>query len=68
MTMTFGIVGLDRIGAAVVRLAKGFNTKVIYHNRQARNYRIETELNAKYVDLNNLLKQSDFISVYADLF
>jgi glyoxylate reductase len=58
---------LGRVGAAVARRAKGFNMKVIYHNRQTRNYRIETELNAKYVDLDNLLKESDFLSIHADL-
>ena len=30
MAMTFGIVGLGRIGAAVARLAKGFNMKITY--------------------------------------
>jgi glyoxylate reductase len=65
--MTLGILGLGRVGAAVARRAKGFNMKVIYHNRQTRNYRIETELNAKYVDLDNLLKESDFLSIHADL-
>jgi glyoxylate reductase len=65
--MTLGILGLGKIGSAVARRAKGFNMRVIYHNRQKRENRMETQLNVKYVDLNNLLKQSDFLSIHADL-
>jgi lactate dehydrogenase-like 2-hydroxyacid dehydrogenase len=65
--MTLGILGLGKIGAAVARRAKGFNMKIIYHNRRTRNYKIETETEARYVDLNSLLRQSDFLSIHADL-
>jgi lactate dehydrogenase-like 2-hydroxyacid dehydrogenase len=65
--MTLGILGLGRVGSAVARRAKGFNMKIIYHNRQTRNYQTETELDAKSVDLNGLLKQSDFLSIHASL-
>ena len=65
--MTLGILGLGKIGAAVARRAKAFNMKIIYHNRQTRNYKIETETQARYVDLNSLLRQSDFLSIHADL-
>jgi glyoxylate reductase len=65
--MILGILGLGRIGLAVARRAKGFNMEIIYHNRKTRNYQAETELNAKSVDLNTLLKQSDFLSIHASL-
>jgi glyoxylate reductase len=65
--MTLGILGLGKIGAAVARRAKGFNMKIIYHNRRTRNYKIETETEAQYVNLNSLLRQSDFPSIHADL-
>jgi lactate dehydrogenase-like 2-hydroxyacid dehydrogenase len=65
--MTLGFLGLGKIGAAVARRAKAFNMKIIYHNRQTRNYKIETETQARYVDLNSLLRQSDFLSIHADL-
>jgi len=65
--MTLGILGLGKIGAAVARRAKAFNLKIIYHNRQTRNYKIETETQARYIDLNSLLRQSGFLSIHADL-
>jgi len=41
--------------------------KIIDHNRQTRNYKIETETEARYIDLNSLLRRSDFLSIHADL-
>ena len=63
---TLGIIGLGRIGSAVARRAKGFNMKVIYHNRK-RNRQLESELNATYVELEELLAQSDFVSIHTTL-
>ena len=64
--MTLGIFGLGRIGSAVARRAKGFNMKILYHNR----HRIINQLDdpiANYVDINKLLKESDFLSIHANL-
>ncbi|HEX2169813.1 MAG TPA: D-glycerate dehydrogenase [Nitrososphaera sp.] len=61
-----GIIGLGRIGSAVARRARGFNMKVIYHNRE-RNRQLESELNATYVELEELLAQSDFVSIHTTL-
>jgi glyoxylate reductase len=64
--MTLGIFGLGSIGAAVARRATGFNMKILYHNRN----RIINQLNnpiATYVDINTLLKDSDFLSIHATL-
>jgi glyoxylate reductase len=63
---TLGIIGLGRIGSAVARRARGFNMKVIYHNRK-RNGQLESELNATYVELEELLAQSDFVSIHTTL-
>ncbi|HZD82627.1 MAG TPA: D-glycerate dehydrogenase [Nitrososphaeraceae archaeon] len=65
--MTLGIIGLGRIGTAVARRAKGFNMKIIYNNRSTRNHQIESELKAEYVDMNNILEQSDFLSIHTTL-
>jgi glyoxylate reductase len=65
--MTLGIIGLGRIGTAVARRAKGFNMKIIYHNRSTRNSQIESELKAEYVDINYILEQSDFLSIHTTL-
>ncbi|AFU59034.1 glyoxylate reductase [Candidatus Nitrososphaera gargensis Ga9.2] len=63
---TLGIIGLGRIGAAVARRAKGFNMKILYHNR-SRNQQLGSELGARYVDLDDLLAQSDFVSIHTSL-
>jgi gluconate 2-dehydrogenase len=56
---TLGIVGLGRIGSAVARRARGFEMRVLYHNRSAATN--ETELGATRVDLDTLLAQSDHV-------
>jgi len=64
--MTLGIFGLGSIGAAVARRATGFNMKILYYNRN----RVVHQLNhpiANYVDINRLLKESDFLSIHATL-
>lgn len=63
---TLGIIGLGRIGSAIAKRAKGFDMKILYHNRN-RNLQIEAELGAKYVDLDELLAQSDFVSIHTSL-
>ena len=63
---TLGIIGMGRIGSAVARRARGFDMKVIYHNRK-RNQQLESELNATYVELDKLLTQSDFVSIHTTL-
>ena len=63
---TLGIIGLGRIGSAVARRARGFDMKVIYHNRN-RNQQLESELNTTYAELDELLAQSDFVSIHTTL-
>lgn len=58
---TIGIVGLGRIGAAVARRAKGFNMKVLYTRHPK--LELEAELGMEHVELNELLRQSDFVCV-----
>lgn len=63
---TLGVIGAGRIGTAFALKSKGFNMKVLYFNR-SRNELIEKELNAKKVELDELLKESDFISLHVPL-
>lgn len=63
---TLGIVGLGAIGAAVARRAIGFGMKVLYYNRR-RNGALEAALNAQYRSLDDLLAESDFISLHCPL-
>lgn len=64
---TLGIIGFGRIGQSVARRAKGFNMRVLYHQRNQAAQETEKELNADYVSLNELLKNSDFISLHCPL-
>ncbi len=57
---TLGIVGLGRIGAAVARRAKCFSMEVLYHSR-TRKPELEAELGCRYVPLEDLLRESDFV-------
>ena len=63
---TLGIIGLGRIGSAVAKRAKGFGMNIIYHNRN-RDLGRELQLGARYVELDDLYAQSDFISVHTTL-
>jgi glyoxylate reductase len=63
---TLGIIGLGRIGSAVARRARGFNMKILYHNRK-RNKQLESELNVAYSELDELLAESDFVSIHTTL-
>jgi glyoxylate/hydroxypyruvate/2-ketogluconate reductase len=60
---TLGIIGMGRIGQAMARRAKGFSMRVLYHNRRRAPKAVEKELGAKYVTLDRLLKESDFVSL-----
>jgi gluconate 2-dehydrogenase len=56
---TLGIVGMGRIGSAVARRARGFEMKILYHNRsRAAN---EAELGARRVGLDELLREADHV-------
>jgi lactate dehydrogenase-like 2-hydroxyacid dehydrogenase len=59
---TLGILGMGRIGAEVARRAVGFNMKILYHNRN-RHLNHESEFGAVHVSKEDLLKQSDFVSI-----
>ncbi len=64
---TLGIVGMGRIGMAVARRCRfGWNMNVLYHDRHA-NEAADQELGARKVSYDELLAQSDFVSVHTDL-
>jgi glyoxylate reductase len=64
---TLGIVGMGRIGYALARRCHfGWDMQVLYYDTY-RNEKAETELDARQVDLDTLLAQSDFVSVHTDL-
>lgn len=64
---TLGVIGMGRIGGALARrAAKGFGMKVIYHDRAA-NAELDVEIGSKNVEMDELLKTSDFVSVHVPL-
>lgn len=64
---TLGIVGMGRIGFATAkRLHGGWGMKVLYTARGPK-ADADTQLGATRVELDELLAQSDFVSVHADL-
>jgi lactate dehydrogenase-like 2-hydroxyacid dehydrogenase len=63
---TLGIIGAGRIGTAFALKSKGFNMNILYADGK-NNLKLEQELDAKKVELNELLKKSDFISLHVPL-
>ena len=62
---TIGIIGFGRIGQAVARLAAAFGMNVLAYSRTQRPVE---GLDVKYVDLDTLLANSDFVSLHCPLF
>ncbi|MBS3989576.1 MAG: D-glycerate dehydrogenase [Dethiobacter sp.] len=64
---TLGVVGMGRIGQAVVRRAKGFDMKVIYYNTNRKSEAEENALGVEYRELDSLLQEADFVSLHVPL-
>lgn len=60
---TLGLIGFGRIGQAVARRAAGFSMKVLYFDK-SRHTDLEQELGVTYASLDQILEQSDFISLH----
>ena len=64
---TLGIVGLGNIGQAVMRRARGFDMRVIYHSR-TRQPQFESDYAIEWrPSLDSLLGESDFVSIHVPL-
>jgi glyoxylate reductase len=64
---TLGLIGFGRIGRGVARRAMGFGMRVLYSDEVRCAAEIENELHAQYVSLDELFRQSDFISLHVPL-
>jgi glyoxylate reductase len=63
---TLGIIGLGRIGEALIRRAKGFDMNILYHSR-TRKREVEENWGAAFADMDVVLKTSDFICIMTPL-
>lgn len=63
---TMGIIGLGRIGRSVARIAQAFGLSVLAYDEYP-NKELETDT-LRYVDLEELLANSDVISLHCPLF
>ena len=61
---TVGIIGMGRIGSQVSRILHTIGANIIYYSRTPKP-EIEKETGAKFVTLDELLSQSDVISMHA---
>ena len=61
---TLGVVGMGGIGQATARRAKAFGMEIVYQSRSEIDPTITAELNARRVDLDELLAVSDVVSLH----
>ncbi len=64
---TLGVIGCGEIGRSVARRASGFNMRVLYHQRNRLQQEEEKQLNAEFVSLDKLLRESDFVTLHVPL-
>ena len=64
---TLGVYGFGRIGKAVAWRGRGWNMKVLYHQRKRESTSVEKRYNARYVPFETLVRSSDILSVNSPL-
>ena len=62
-----GVVGFGRIGQAMARRAAGFGMRVLYYDVVRPPQEVERESSAEYREFDELLGESDFITVHVAL-
>jgi gluconate 2-dehydrogenase len=64
---TIGIFGMGRIGQAMAKRAGGFSMRVLYHDAMRAPEALEKSLALEFLSAEDLLRQSDFISLHVPL-
>ena len=64
---TLGIIGMGRIGQALARRALASGMKIVYNNRHRISLELEELYQAEYLELDELLRTSDVVSLHTPL-
>jgi phosphoglycerate dehydrogenase-like enzyme len=64
---TVGIVGMGRIGREVARRLTGWNATIVYYDPIRLPLTVETDLGVRYLELDELLRVSDAITIHVPL-
>jgi phosphoglycerate dehydrogenase-like enzyme len=62
---TIGVVGFGNIGRMLARRLRGFDVQVLYFDARRADAATEERLHARFVELPELLAQSDIVSLHA---
>lgn len=64
---THGVLGFGYIGRETARRSKAFGTKIIYYDLVRASKEVEMELNAEYMTKDEVIANSDILSVHVPL-
>lgn len=64
---THGFLGFGDIGKETSKLSRAFGTKIMYYDKNRLPESMEKRLEATYLELNDLLKVSDIVSIHLPL-
>jgi glyoxylate reductase len=64
---TLGVVGMGAIGQSLARRAKAFGMEIVYSDARQAPAEVEQELGARRVELDDLLRTADVVSIHAPL-
>jgi glyoxylate reductase len=64
---TLGLIGFGRIGREMARRGLGFGMRILYHDLIRAELGVEAELNASWAPLEQVLAESDFVSLHTVL-
>lgn len=60
---TIGVIGAGKISREVIRIAKAFNMKICCNTLHPKKHQDLIKQNIKFIDLNDLLSNSDIITI-----